>query len=138
MNNHNLLVLAVIGALYVIFPLANSRQNDDALLKTYNIYIIDDLPGDGYMSLHCKSSDDDLGTHLLVPHQVYHFGTKIDVFRTTMFSCEIKWEGKDQTYPAFKARRDETRCSKYCLWSVRYDGIYFSKDNSTFYNAFPW
>ncbi|KAK8704846.1 hypothetical protein V6N13_048458 [Hibiscus sabdariffa] len=129
----------------LLYPLV-SAVSEDLLFVNYHIHITSDVPSDlppGIPSLrvHCKSGDRDIGEKELFQHEDYTWDTKIDLFRTTLFFCNIWWEGKQQTIVAFKALRDEHRCRKHhnsCLWSVRDDGIYFSNDNSYWYNAYPW
>ncbi|KAK8567798.1 hypothetical protein V6N12_006371 [Hibiscus sabdariffa] len=126
---------------------ATNATNEDMMFINYHIHIGNDLPYDmppGYpsLNLHCRSSHRDIGLKAMLPGEDYTFDTKVDLFATTRFSCYAQWlEGKQQYFTAFRARRDEHRCRKYhnsCLWSVRDDGIYFSDDNSNWFNTYPW
>ncbi|WRX20996.1 Plant self-incompatibility S1 - like 9 [Theobroma cacao] len=132
-------------AFCILYPLAFAID-EDLLVIEYHIHIINDLPSDlppniPALSLHCKSKDKDLGEKKVLEHQDYTWDSRINLFRTTLYFCNARWEGKQRYFEAFKATRDEHRCRLYhnsCLWSVRDDGIYFSNDNSTWTNEYPW
>ncbi|XWS22408.1 hypothetical protein CRYUN_Cryun29cG0031400 [Craigia yunnanensis] len=129
-------------ALFIFYQLAIA-VNEDLLFIKYHIHIINDLsPGvPSPLYLHCKSKNKDLGQKPMLQHQDYTWDSKINLFRTTLFFCHAWWEGKQRYFVAFNARRDEDRCLWYhnsCLWSVRDDGFYFSNDNSTWTNEYPW
>ncbi|KAH1091448.1 hypothetical protein J1N35_018705 [Gossypium stocksii] len=132
-------------AFSVMHPLATA-VSEDLLFINYHIHVTNDLPSDlppavPSLHLHCKSKDEDLGEKVMFKHEDYSWDAKINLFRTTLFFCYAWWEGKQQYFEAFKATRDEHRCRIYhnsCLWSVREDGIYFSKDSLTWYNEYPW
>ncbi|OMO59742.1 Multi antimicrobial extrusion protein [Corchorus olitorius] len=123
-----------------------SVKKEDILFIKYHIHITNDLPSDlppgvPYLQLHCKSKTKDLGLRKMLRHEDYKWDTRINYWRTTLFFCNVSWEGKQRYIEAFKAIRDEWRCLKYhhsCMWSVREDGIYFSNNNSTWRNAYPW
>ncbi|OMO59741.1 Plant self-incompatibility S1 [Corchorus olitorius] len=137
-----LVVVALVCFLYPAFAV----KKEDLLFIKYHIHITNDLPSDlppgvPYLELHCKSKTKDLGLKKMLRHDDYSWDTKINYWRTTLFFCNAFWEGKQRYFEAFKATRDEHRCRVYhnsCMWSVRDDGIYFSKDNSTWKNAYPW
>ncbi|XP_021290720.1 S-protein homolog 18-like [Herrania umbratica] len=132
-------------ALCIMCPLAFAID-EDLLVVEYHIHIINDLPSDlppniPALSLHCKSKDKDLGEKNMLEHQDYTWDSRINLLRTTLFFCNARWEGKQRYFEAFKATRDEHRCRVYhnsCLWSMRHDGIYFSNDNSSWTNEYPW
>ncbi|KAK8998525.1 hypothetical protein V6N11_083913 [Hibiscus sabdariffa] len=120
----------------------------DTLLITYHIHITNNLPLESpandvpTLRLHCRSKDDDLGERAMFVGDDYTWNAKVNVLRTTLFSCNAQWtKGKQRHFDAFTASRDEERCQKYhnsCMWSVRRDGIYFSNNNSTWINEYPW
>ncbi|OMO53015.1 Plant self-incompatibility S1 [Corchorus capsularis] len=128
-------------------PLAALEEKDeDMLFIKYHIHITNDTPDDmpfraPNVHLHCKSKNKDVGNRKIAWHEDYHWDTKINYFRTTLFFCYVWWKSKERYFEAFKATRDEERCRYYhnsCLWSVREDGIYFSNNNATWRNVYPW
>ncbi|GMJ08296.1 hypothetical protein like AT3G24060 [Hibiscus trionum] len=139
------ILLPWLLALCITFPLAFA-VSEDLLWRNYHIHVTNDLPsephGEPSLYLHCKSKNKDLGEKSMVQHEDYTWDTKINLWRTTLFFCHAVWVNhKEQYFDAFKATRDEDRCMVYhfsCLWSVKEDGIYFSNDELTWTNAYPW
>ncbi|XVE81446.1 hypothetical protein DITRI_Ditri15bG0064300 [Diplodiscus trichospermus] len=134
-------------ALCIFYSLAFAVSEEDLLFVNYHIHITNNLPSDlppnipSPLSIHCKSKDKDIGEKRLLQNEDYTWDSKINYFRTTLFFCHAWWEGKQRYFEAFVANRDEHRCRKYhnsCLWSVRDDGMYFSNNNSTWSNEYPW
>ncbi|KAE8697888.1 putative Leucine-rich repeat receptor-like protein kinase family protein [Hibiscus syriacus] len=122
-------------------------EREDAWFINYHIYVTNHVPDDfppgtPSLSVHCKSGDKDIGEQWLLPHEDYTFDTKIiNLTRTTLFFCNIWWEGKEVDFVVFKATRDENRCRQShnsCLWSVRDDGFYFSSDGTNWNKEYPW
>ncbi|GMI64493.1 hypothetical protein like AT3G24060 [Hibiscus trionum] len=138
-------ILCSMLALSVLYPFVTA-VSEDLLFINYHIHITNDVPTDlppgiPPLLVHCKSGDRDIGEKKMFPHDDYTWDTKINLIRTTLFFCNIWWEGRQRYIEAFNALRDEHRCRVYhnsCLWSVRDDGIYFSNDNSNWYNEYPW
>ncbi|GMI93237.1 hypothetical protein HRI_002993000 [Hibiscus trionum] len=124
----------------------------DMLFTDYHIRIANDLPNDIFhlpspnepqLFIHCKSGDRDIGPKPMLNGGVYTFDTKINFFRTTLFFCFARWENfhKEGRFDLFKATRDEDRCLKHqhtYFWSVRSDGFYFSNNNETWRDEYPW
>ncbi|KAL4368834.1 hypothetical protein GQ457_05G030290 [Hibiscus cannabinus] len=114
----------------------------------YHIHVTNDLPllnsppGKPNLFLGCKSKNKDIGERAMVKGQDYTWDTKINFAQTTLFFCNARWEGrKRRSFDAFVANRDDRRCSVYhmsCMWSVREDGIYFSPNNASWFNEYPW
>ncbi|KAK8548027.1 hypothetical protein V6N12_060954 [Hibiscus sabdariffa] len=132
-------------AFSILYPMVIA-VSEDLLFINYHIHIgnhvLNDLPpGTPSLRVRCKSGDRDIGEKWMFPQEDYTWDTKINLFRTTLFSCDVFWEGKQQNFEAFNALRDEHRCRKFhnsCLWSVREDGIYSSNDNADWLNIYPW
>ncbi|KAK9288777.1 hypothetical protein L1049_017241 [Liquidambar formosana] len=135
-NPFSRFLLVLVVALFLIYPQAMSM-----LGTRYHISISNDIRNDTVpLSVRCKSKTEDLGMRTLFPGGVYFFSTKIDFFRTRLYFCFNVWGQKSRYIEAFKATRDEKRClyKSYFFWSAREDGFYFSRDNSTWVNEYPW
>ncbi|GMI70309.1 hypothetical protein like AT3G24060 [Hibiscus trionum] len=140
------IVLVILASCLLAIAIAIGEE--DMLLINYHIHITNDLPllspanDVPTLYLHCKSKDDDIGLKAMRVWDDYTWTFKVNVLRTTLFSCNARWtKGKQRHFDAFVASRDEERCQKYhnsCMWSVRSDGIYFSNNNSTWTNTYPW
>ena len=56
--------------------------------KTY-VRIINELGDSIDLNHHCKSKDDDLGIHVLAPHQFFEFSFVPNFLGTTLFFCKF-------------------------------------------------
>ncbi|GMI77462.1 hypothetical protein HRI_001415400 [Hibiscus trionum] len=69
----------------------------DTLFKNYHIHIVNNLPlfhsppDVPQFYLHCKSGDRDIGDKAMLKGDDYTFDTKVNLFRTTLFSCNSRW-----------------------------------------------
>ncbi|CAK7329210.1 unnamed protein product [Dovyalis caffra] len=137
-RHHFLLVLA--ATFYLLSCQISIATEDDFLWIWHHIYITNDLPGDPLKKLmvHCKDKTKDLGVHYLSQKEVFHFKASIDFFRRRLYFCNMQWNGKQTYIEAFKAKRDEDRCRKHCMWSVREDGFYFSNGNGNWNKEYQW
>nr|DAD20160.1 TPA_asm: hypothetical protein HUJ06_021623 [Nelumbo nucifera] len=97
----------------------------------YHVYVYNMLGENENLWVHCSSKDDDLGIHL-VPYQGdFHWKFNINIFRTTLFSCDLAKKTVSGHFVIFDAKRDGGhKCKDHqCIWHVKKDGIYF-------YNAY--
>ncbi|XP_039023535.1 self-incompatibility protein S1-like [Hibiscus syriacus] len=143
MGNLKSITLPLLLAFSLLLPFAESDW-----FMNYHIHITNDLPlrnsppNQPNLFLHCKSKKRDIGDRPMMKGQDYTWDTKVNFFRTTLFFCNARWVGhKRISFDAFEAKRDEKKCLEYhnsCMWSVRADGIYFSKDDATWFNAYRW
>ncbi|PRQ36914.1 putative plant self-incompatibility S1 [Rosa chinensis] len=67
------------------------------------------------LNLHCKSRDDDLGSHALPIHGSFQFSFRPSVIRTTIFTCSFQWNGGYHVAEIYNHDRD--RC-RNCTWSI--------------------
>lgn len=132
-----ILLLFVAGFLSAFGDLL---QENNSILTKYHIHIINDLPPQNSTKLivHCKSKDNDLGVKELGLHEEYGWTCRVNLFRTTLYFCLTKWGEKERYIVGFKAKRDQIRCKKNCLWLGRENGFFFSNDNLTWRLEYPW
>ncbi|MCL7033116.1 hypothetical protein MKW94_005998 [Papaver nudicaule] len=83
-------------------------------------------------TIHCWSSEDDLGWHTLYYKQNFFWRFKVNIWMSTKFMCDSSWHdpaGKgNQTisFLAYDAERDwKVYCKNDCRWSIRRDGGYY-------------
>ncbi|MCL7041712.1 hypothetical protein MKW94_000051 [Papaver nudicaule] len=86
------------------------------------------------LTIHCWSSEDDLGEHTLYYKQTFLWRFGINFWRSTKFVCDASWNdpGKDDQskifvhFTAYSVQRDwEKHCRNDCTWSIRRDGGYY-------------
>ncbi|GMI77465.1 hypothetical protein like AT3G24060 [Hibiscus trionum] len=132
----------------LVFSLLHLPFSESIWFTNYHIHVRNDLPlfnsppNQPNLFLHCKSKKRDIGEKPMAKGQDYTWDTKINFFRSTLFFCNARWVGhKSRRFDAFIAGRDEEQCLEYhisCMWSVRANGIYFSRNNATWFNQYPW
>ncbi|OWM86195.1 hypothetical protein CDL15_Pgr011019 [Punica granatum] len=124
----------------VIFCLVVSRAattvavaaNTDifGLFPKIRVDVFNELPRGATFTIHCKSRDDDLGTHVIQPGQKYEFSFRVNFFKTTLFHCGVSWEGGHVDFALYRASRDDNgRCDEYCRWQARGDAIVGYREN---------
>lgn len=138
----NFLVLLTWAlSLTICFQTAALAFDENRILFTYRVHIIDNLPtSNPKLSVHCKSKDDDLGDKILTPNQEFSWKFKINIWGTTLFYCDAQWGTRRKHFDAFVVTRDERRCQRplLCLWSIRENGFYFSNNNVTWSSEYLW
>ncbi|KAL8468730.1 hypothetical protein ACS0TY_031796 [Phlomoides rotata] len=108
----------------------------------YTVHVINDLPSNSKLRIHCASGDDDLGYHTLPVG--YDFDWSFcDILWTTLFFCHLWWDSnsKERAFDVFNLRLAAGLCLETfkCFWSARGDGIYSSAFPSHEYNVtFYW
>ncbi|XP_010522432.1 PREDICTED: uncharacterized protein LOC104801052 [Tarenaya hassleriana] len=98
----------VSAALTIILLLAGSDHAFKIWPDTY-VTITDDVAGGVALTVHCKSRDDDLGTHVL------------QSWKSTLFYCRFAWTKEVRWFDIYVSSRDQDECTK-CNWSIRADG----------------
>ncbi|KAL7148281.1 hypothetical protein ABFS83_06G167900 [Erythranthe nasuta] len=75
--------------------------------------------------VHCKSGDDDLGTHSLTTHQDFHFDFCVKPFRT-LFYCYLTCGKRTASFEVYNAKWISNPCqsNKNCSYVANENGIY--------------
>lgn len=138
----NTYVLLILLELMVSLALPTAFADDPShvLFRKYHIRIIDDLPDQPpELFVHCKSKNNDLGVKSLRPRGMYTIAFYVNFWKNTLFFCRLKWGENKTSFDAFRTRRDGYRCQKHgCIWSIRPDGFYFSKDWKNWRLEYKW
>lgn len=94
------------------------------------VSILNNLPDNLDLKLHCQSRDDDLGIQIVHFNGTFVWSFHVNFFKTTSFSCSFTWRFASSTYDIYRAKRDDNfRCPTYCSWVVRDDGVYGYTEN---------
>ncbi|KAF4371482.1 hypothetical protein F8388_002010 [Cannabis sativa] len=111
--------------------------------KTHVVIIngLDSDPSD--LTLHCKSKDDDLGTHVVPYNSSYEIVFHPDLLCTTLFFCNFQWPKSqiDHFFNIYDCQRDDKKCKKckHYIWKISSTGACM-EDNKTkdFTICYPW
>ncbi|KAL8461172.1 hypothetical protein ACS0TY_032594 [Phlomoides rotata] len=95
----------------------------------YIVHVINDLPSNSELKLHCELEDANLGYYKLSVGDDYHWRF-CDILHEKVSVCHLWWvsNSKEIAFEAYQARVRANSCfeSGECFWSARGDGIYYS------------
>jgi len=103
-----------------------------------HVNIVNSLEDNLNLTIHCKSADDDLGSHLLHHGDSYGFKFLNDFFADTQFFCSFQWEGEFKWYDIYIASRDSNKCY-ICNWYIQKSGpcrVLYPEGSGS--ECFPW
>lgn len=90
------------------------------------------------MTVHCKSKDDDLGSHVISVKSTYEFSFRPNFWGTTLFFCRFEWGSESHYFDIYISYRDHPLCN-VCLWSIRPKGPCIWNYETHFYDiCFQW
>jgi len=99
----------------------------------------------GEITLHCHSSDQDLGKHLLKPTESFSWGFEISMsicIETSLcadISCDFSWNNKNTSFLVWHgAEAFACAAEGKGEWSVREDGFYFRCDGHDWSFKYSW
>ncbi|KAK4359282.1 hypothetical protein RND71_021511 [Anisodus tanguticus] len=96
----------------------------------FHVHIIDALPPNSKLILHCQSQNDDLGYKVLHPKAEFNFHFNQKIFGGTLYFCHFWWNGKSISFDVFNSNI-AGKCGQIdgdnleCYWNVQADGFYF-------------
>ncbi|KAG2712058.1 hypothetical protein I3843_04G099900 [Carya illinoinensis] len=98
-------------------------------LRKIHVHVVNGLSGQQSLFLHCKSRDDDLGTHNLGVGDEYSWSFRVNFLATTLFWCYMRTSnGLHAEFDVFWPSKGDWlsyRCNwKNCIWTAKDDGIY--------------
>lgn len=90
------------------------------------------------LTLHCKSKDDDLGFHTLIPGYGYYFTFRPKPFYRTLFFCGFTWQDEPSLHylDVYKGYRDKS-CG-LVSWDIHADGGCKNCDLPSSAKCYPW
>nr|XP_027186578.1 S-protein homolog 5-like [Cicer arietinum] len=100
-----------------------NKSTDFKRLKfpVLNVVMTNKLTDGLKLTVHCKSKDNDLGIHVLVPGQSYGFKFRHNLFGETLFFCFFKWNDVTHWFDIYEDERDYATC-KSCYWDIKQTG----------------
>ncbi|XP_024931241.3 S-protein homolog 5 [Ziziphus jujuba] len=130
------------SALKVAVILAISSQIGffTPVLAKYKVVIINILGENKTLNLHCQSKDDDLGVHYVPYAESFEWRFNVNIWRTTLFYCDMGWGDLKGHFDVFDAKRDMKRCNyEKCIWLVTRDGLdLYIKAAGNYVHQFDW
>ncbi|KAH7835993.1 hypothetical protein Vadar_031821 [Vaccinium darrowii] len=102
-------------AIFIILTLFNTIT----ISAKTNVRIINALGTGIDLVVHCKSKDDNLGSHVIPFKGSYGWSFNPNFFLTTLFYCHMQWKGhRDVYFNIYDENRDAFRCYDDCFAAV--------------------
>ncbi|CAA7029750.1 unnamed protein product [Microthlaspi erraticum] len=105
--------------------LATSSVASAGLLpfSSKHVTIINKLITKDTIVLHCTNKGEDKGVVSLAPGASFDFRFRVNLRKTTTYTCSFTWAGKTSTFDIFRADRDDNPNSKVgvcseCIWII--------------------
>ncbi|GFP86596.1 hypothetical protein PHJA_000803400, partial [Phtheirospermum japonicum] len=84
------------------------------------VIVQNDIPKEN-ITIHCWSSENDLGTHPLSYGANFPWHFRVNFWRTTKFYCDFTTKHGSGNYGVYSKTRAEI-CHNYCFWRITNDG----------------
>lgn len=124
------LCVALWAAPAMVTSTEPSKRSEHENLPETTVIINNNL-GDGLnLNIHCKSKDDDLGTHVIPDGGNYSWHFRVNLGSTTLFFCGFNWQDGSGVFDIYRADRDTERCLHECNWVTRKNGLHGFKQGS--------
>ncbi|KAF8394176.1 hypothetical protein HHK36_020383 [Tetracentron sinense] len=131
--------MTTYNSLVLLFVLALALNESRVVIGRKHVYVGNDLGEGLILNLHCKSKDDDLGTHALSYRQNYTWGFKSTFFGSTLFWCNFQWGNVRDSHEVFNAAEKEMQDKTNNLWLARQDGLYYyNHDEDEYQLKYEW
>ncbi|CAH8390904.1 unnamed protein product [Eruca vesicaria subsp. sativa] len=93
--------------------------------------------------VHCTNKGTDLGVRSVLINQSFDFKFRVNLRKTTNYSCIFSWPGIVKTFDIFRADRDDSSKSKCgicseCIWQISESGPCRIKRDGGPPCCFPW
>lgn len=122
-----MLFCLLVLALAMINPSSQSFPKGNPLQK-WHLHVVNKLSTGHILFLHCKSKDDDLGTHYLRVGSEFSWGFTPNYWGTTLFWCYMRTNKAHAAFNVFWPSYDDWlfhRCdSSDCIRKAKDDRIY--------------
>lgn len=105
-----------------------------------HITIINNLPNNQDLTLHCQSKDTDLGIHVLPPKATFNFTFRPRMFfYTTLYFCRVEWPNTLHYFNVYDEKNDLNECIYDCQWSIVSSGpCRYNVMTKKFDTCFAW
>ncbi|GER51449.1 plant self-incompatibility protein S1 family [Striga asiatica] len=89
------------------------------------VTLVNTIPVNPPVSMHCWSKDDDLGHHKLASNQSWGFGFCLKPF-STLFACHLHWGRAHAAFDVYDAKWVILPCEddNHCTWKIDEYGVW--------------
>lgn len=106
----------------------------------FDVFVFNLLGTGSNLTVHCKSSREDLGTHVLIREDHFNWGFRIGRGPKKVYECDMSHDNVNGHFTIFDENRDASRCGdNKCLWKVQLDGLFlYVKASDQYEKQFSW
>ncbi|AEE30738.1 putative plant self-incompatibility S1 [Arabidopsis thaliana] len=122
-----------------------NHSSPDGLLPfaRKHVIIINKLVTRATLIVHCTNKGEDLGVIRLNPLDRFDFRFRVNLRKTTTYTCSFEWPGNTATFDIFRADRDDNPSGKYgvcseCIWSIYEPAPCRDRRDGGQPQCFPW
>ncbi|KAF8114149.1 hypothetical protein N665_0040s0005 [Sinapis alba] len=120
-RNHNVIFMLIS---ILIFHATISFASAGLLpLSAKHVIIFNRLITRVTLVVHCRNKGEDKGVISLRPGDSFDFRFRVNLRKTTVYTCSFVWSNITATFDIFRADRDDNPKSKIgvcseCIWSI--------------------
>ncbi|XP_010451580.1 PREDICTED: uncharacterized protein LOC104733721 [Camelina sativa] len=101
----------------------HSSTNGFLPFASKHVIIINKLISRATMTVHCTNKGEDLGVKTLPFGASFDFKFRVNLRKTTRYTCTFEWPNTKATFDIFKVDRDDNPRGKYrvcseCIWNI--------------------
>ncbi|EOA25274.1 hypothetical protein CARUB_v10018589mg [Capsella rubella] len=146
-TNQIFIFFVLVLFLYVLQTSASleNYSSSDGLIpfSAKHVTIVNKLVSHAILIVHCRNKGDDLGVVRLNWKDTFDFRFRVNLRKTTTYTCSFEWPNGTATFDIFRADRDDNPKSeagscKECIWYVTEAGPCRIKRDGGRPLCFPW
>ncbi|ESQ34312.1 hypothetical protein EUTSA_v10009898mg [Eutrema salsugineum] len=108
-----------------------------------HVVIINKLTSRAGLVLHCTNKKKDLGFKAILVDESFDFTFRVNLRKTTQYTCTFSWAEYVKTFDIFRADRDDSTKSKIgicreCVWHISETGPCRVRSDGGAPFCFPW
>lgn len=108
-----------------------------------HVVIVNKLVTRAAIVVHCRNKGKDLGARAILPGERFGFKFRVNLRKTTTYTCIFSWPGNTRRFDIFRADRDDSSKSKYqvcyeCIWYIFEQGPCRIRRDGGSPFCFPW
>ncbi|GAV58694.1 Self-incomp_S1 domain-containing protein, partial [Cephalotus follicularis] len=136
-NKHIILLALFISLGEATIAFSSRDQTKFYIHSTVYVRVSNSLDDGAEFTIHCKSKNDDVGTHVIPAGQSYTLSFHPNFWGTTLFFCGITSPEGSVEFVLYDFIRDFMRCENECDWTVSNMGV-SSNTPGGFYFLYGW
>ncbi|CAN6903571.1 unnamed protein product [Brassica oleracea] len=126
-STNNQLILVLFSFLLILKTSSSfgNHSSTDGILPfaPKHVVVVNKLTSQAKLIAHCTNKKKDLGVKELLPGSSFDFRFRVNLRKTTRYTCTFEWPGNKVTFDIFRVDRDDTPKSEFgvcreCIWYI--------------------